>query len=295
MQDWSRIAADIGAAAGLEVSADSVRPVTGGCINSAWRLACADGHLFVKTNTSSALEMFEAEHDGLEELLAADALRVPRPLATGVTGGCAWIAMEWIETGRSRHGTARDLGLGLARQHRCLAEKFGWARDNTIGSTPQVNGWFSEWVEFYSQRRIRYQLDLAARNSYPGRLLEAGERLLQCVGDFFSDYRPEPSLLHGDLWGGNWAADAEGRPFLFDPAVYYGDREADLAMTELFGGFDAEFYAAYRDAWPLDAGYRTRRDLYNLYHVLNHLNLFGSGYLGQSEALLGRLIAALRG
>jgi fructosamine-3-kinase len=239
--------------------------------------------------------MFEAEHDGLEELLAADALRVPRPLATGVTGGCAWIAMEWIETGRSRHGTARDLGLGLARQHRCLAEKFGWARDNTIGSTPQANGWFSEWVEFYSQRRIRYQLDLAARNSYPGRLLEAGERLLQCVGDFFSDYRPEPSLLHGDLWGGNWAADAEGRPFLFDPAVYYGDREADLAMTELFGGFDAEFYAAYRDAWPLDAGYRTRRDLYNLYHVLNHLNLFGSGYLGQSEALLGRLIAALRG
>ena len=174
MQDWSRIAADIGAAAGLEVSADSVRPVTGGCINSAWRLACADGHLFVKTNTSSALEMFEAEHDGLEELLAADALRVPRPLATGVTGGCAWIAMEWIETGRSRHGTARDLGLGLARQHRCLAEKFGWARDNTIGSTPQANGWFSEWVEFYSQRRIRYQLDLAARNSYPGRLLEAG-------------------------------------------------------------------------------------------------------------------------
>jgi fructosamine-3-kinase len=295
MQDWSRIAADIGAAAGLEVSADSVRPVTGGCINSAWRLACADGHLFVKTNTSSALEMFEAEHDGLEELLAADALRVPRPLATGVTGGCAWIAMEWIETGRSRHGTARDLGLGLARQHRCLAEKFGWARDNTIGSTPQVNGWFSEWVEFYSQRRIRYQLDLAARNSFPGRLLEAGERLLQCVGDFFSDYRPEPSLLHGDLWGGNWAADAEGRPFLFDPAVYYGDREADLAMTELFGGFDAEFYAAYRDAWPLDAGYRTRRDLYNLYHVLNHLNLFGTGYLGQSEALLGRLIAALRG
>jgi fructosamine-3-kinase len=295
MQDWSRIAADIGAAAGLEVSADSVRPVTGGCINSAWRLACADGHLFVKTNTSSALEMFEAEHDGLEELLAADALRVPRPLATGVTGGCAWIAMEWIETGRSRHGTARDLGFRLARQHRCLAEKFGWARDNTIGSTPQVNGWFSEWVEFYSQRRIRYQLDLAARNSYPGRLLEAGERLLQCVGDFFSDYRPEPSLLHGDLWGGNWAADAEGRPFLFDPAVYYGDREADLAMTELFGGFDAEFYAAYRDAWPLDAGYRTRRDLYNLYHVLNHLNLFGSGYLGQSEALLGRLIAALRG
>ena len=295
MQDWSRIAADIGVAAGLEVSADSVRPVTGGCINSAWRLACADGHLFVKTNTSSALEMFEAEHDGLEELLAADALRVPRPLATGVTGGCAWIAMEWIETGRSRHRTARDLGLGLARQHRCLAEKFGWARDNTIGSTPQANGWFSEWVEFYSQRRIRYQLDLAARNSYPGRLLEAGERLLQCVGDFFSDYRPEPSLLHGDLWGGNWAADAEGRPFLFDPAVYYGDREADLAMTELFGGFDAEFYAAYRDAWPLDAGYRTRRDLYNLYHVLNHLNLFGSGYLGQSEALLGRLIAALRG
>lgn len=295
MPDWSRIAADVGAATGRQVRADAVRPVTGGCINSSWRVPCDDGHLFVKTNFSSTLEMFEAERDGLDELLQANALRVPRPLATGVTGRHAWIAMEWLETGRPRSGTGRDLGVGLARQHRCVAEKFGWARDNTIGSTPQVNGWCSEWLEFYSERRIRFQLDLAARNSCPRRLLEAGEKLLERVGDLFSDYRPEPSLLHGDLWGGNWAADEQGRPFLFDPAVYYGDREADLAMTELFGGFDAQFYAAYRDAWPLDPGYETRRDLYNLYHVLNHLNLFGSAYLGQSEALIGRVMAALRG
>lgn len=295
MQDWPQIAADIGAAAGLEVRSDSLRPVSGGCINSAWQMECDGGQLFVKTNASSALEMFEAEREGLDELLAADALRVPRPLATGVTGSHAWLAMEWIEPGRSRHSTGKDLGIGLARQHRCLAEQFGWTRDNTIGSTPQINGWCSDWLDFYSNRRIRYQLDLAASNGYPGRLVEAGERLLECVGDLFSDYRPAPSLLHGDLWGGNWAADSEGSPFLFDPAVYYGDREADLAMTELFGGFGADFYAAYREAWPLDAGYRTRRDFYNLYHVLNHLNLFGSGYLGQSEALLGRLIAAVRG
>jgi fructosamine-3-kinase len=295
MPDWGRIAADIGVETGMHIQPDSIRPVSGGCINAAWRVVCDAGQLFLKTNDATAIDMFEAERDGLTALSAAGALRVPRPLATGVTARQAWFAMEWIEPGRSRASTGARLGEGLARQHGHLAEQFGWHRDNTIGTTPQINAWHDDWPAFFAERRIRYQLNLAVQGGHPGRLMESGETLLDRVGMFFTDYQPQPSLLHGDLWGGNWAADREGDPFVFDPAVYYGDREADLAMTELFGGFDATFQAAYRSAWPLDPGYETRRQLYNLYHVLNHLNLFGTSYLAQAEAMIGRLISATAG
>jgi fructosamine-3-kinase len=146
-------------------------------------------------------------------------------------------------------------------------------------------------VRFLAEKRIGFQLDLAARNGHGRTLAADGEALLARLGDFFTDYTPPPSLLHGDLWGGNFAA-VEGEPVIYDPAVYYGDRETDIAMTELFGGFGPEFRAAYAEAWPLDDGYALRRDLYQLYHVLNHLNLFGGGYLSQARALLGRLLAA---
>ena len=293
--DWRRIAADVGSRTGLRLRPDAVRPVSGGCINSGWRVASDAGEVFVKTNAKASLAMFEAEHEGLRALAVAEALRVPQALATGVSGSLAWIAMEWIETGRSGTATGRALGEGLAKQHRYSAERFGWHRDNTIGSTPQPNGWRADWVGFFADMRIRHQLELAARGGCPRRLIDAGERLLDQIGVFFTDYTPDASLLHGDLWGGNWAADSDGRPFVYDPAVYYGDREADMAMTELFGGFDAGFYAAYQAEWPMDPGYGTRKDLYNLYHVLNHVNLFGAGYLGQAQALIARLLAAAAG
>jgi fructosamine-3-kinase len=149
-------------------------------------------------------------------------------------------------------------------------------------------------VAFFRERRLRYQLDLAGRNGYSGRLSPQADELLERLDRFFTDYQPVPSLLHGDLWGGNWAAAAGGEPVIFDPAVYYGDREADLAMTRLFGGFGAGFYAAYEAAWPTDAGARTRGDLYNLYHVLNHVNLFGDGYIPQARAIIRGLLAQLR-
>ncbi len=161
-----------------------------------------------------------------------------------------------------------------------MASQFGWKRDNTIGSTPQRNGTSSDWVEFFRERRLRTQLDLALRNGFAGRLQERGNVLLDLMGAYFSSYRPVPSLLHGDLWGGNWGVDAAGVPLIFDPAVYYGDREADLAMTRLFGGFGNAFYTAYHSNWPLDQAAGSRRGLYNLYHVLNHANLFGGAYAG---------------
>jgi protein-ribulosamine 3-kinase len=234
--------------------------------------------------------MLAAEAAGLEELRHADAVRVPRVLGVGGGAGSAWLALEWIQSGVSSRATDSLLGEQLARQHRMTQAAFGWSRDNTIGSTPQLNEWCDDWVTFFRNRRLRYQLDLAAQSGFGGRLQERGAALLDCVGEFFHGYRPTPALLHGDLWGGNRLSDEQGQPVIFDPAVYYGDREADLAMTRLFGGYGAGFYAAYEAAWALDAGAATRTDLYNLYHVLNHLNLFGAGYLGQASTMIDRLL-----
>src|SRR5262249_29793225 len=156
-------------------------------------------------------------------------------------------------------------------------------RVNTIGMTPQINEADSDWIRFFRERRLRYQLDLAVGNGYGGDLQKQGAQLLERMHGLFAGHRPQPSLLHGDLWGGNWGATADGTPVIFDPAVYFGDREADIAMTRLFGGFDTSFYGAYESAWPLEAGWQARTTLYNLYHVLNHLNLFGAGYLSQAE------------
>jgi fructosamine-3-kinase len=248
---------------------------------------------FVKLNRAELLPMFEAESAGLDELAETATLRVPRPLCTGVAHGQAYLAMEYIELGGRPSAGATHAGHLLAAMHRHTQNQFGWVRDNTIGSTPQPNARDSNWVRFWAERRLGFQLELAARNGYGGALQRSGETLVDAVPALLA-HAPAASLLHGDLWGGNIAFTRGGEAVIFDPAVYYGDREADLAMTELFGGFGEDFYAAYREAWPLDGGYATRRDLYNLYHVLNHLNLFGGGYLGQALDLMGRLLALTR-
>jgi protein-ribulosamine 3-kinase len=249
--------------------------------------------LFVKVAGIERLGMLEAEAAGLHELAAANGVRIPRVLATGAAADHAYLVLEWIELDHAAPAAAGRLGEQLARQHRVSAAQFGWHRDNTIGSTPQINAWTPDWPEFFRERRLRIQLELARANGHDGRLQQRGMRLLAGVQDFFTSHRVMPSLLHGDLWGGNWGVDANGAPVLFDPAVYFGDREADIAMTRLFGGFGPEFHAAYAAHWPLDVGAAVRADLYNLYHVLNHLNLFGAGYLRQAESMLDRLLAEL--
>jgi protein-ribulosamine 3-kinase len=252
------------------------------------------GPLFVKVGPAADYAMFAAEAAGLEELRSANAVRVPQVRGVGVNASRAWLHLEWLSLSPRAPARAQSaLGEQLALQHRRVAAQFGWHQDNTIGRTPQMNGWSQSWVVFFRERRLHYQLDLAARKGYSGRLQQRGALLLERLGAFFTDYQPVPSLLHGDLWGGNWGADESGRPVIFDPAVYYGDREADLAMTHLFGGFGPDFYAAYEASWPLDHGAPARRDLYNLYHVLNHTNLFGGGYLPQARALIDGLLAQL--
>jgi len=256
--------------------------------NETWRLDLGATARFVKVSDAERAAMFEAEADGLRELGAANALRVPVPVACGVADGYAFLALEWLDFGRGGRDAA--LGRALAALHRTIAPRFGWHRANTIGSMPQDNAGSDDWAAFFRDRRIAPQLALAARNGHRA-LQRDGERLLAAIPALLAGHAPAPSLLHGDLWSGNAARLASGEPVIFDPAVYYGDREADLAMTELFGGFGADFHAAYRDAWPLPPGYERRRALYNLYHVLNHLNLFGGGYLAQAEATIARLLA----
>ncbi len=292
------LAEAIASATGVRIAITSVRPVGGGCIHAALELegetTAGKARYFAKTNEADRAAMFAAEADGLEALGEAGALAVPGVIAQGADEDRSWLVLEWLDLGPLTDAAATRLGEGLAAQHRRPREKFGWARDNFIGSTPQLNGWEDDWVEFWRHKRLYAQLRLAAHNRLPSRMIDRGERLAADCGAFFETYRPAKSLLHGDLWGGNVAAIAEDVPVLFDPAVYVGDREADLAMTALFGGFPKAFHAAYRSSWPLDPGHGARRDFYNVYHLLNHANLFGGGYVGQAERTIEKTLAEIR-
>lgn len=268
--------------------------VRGGCINDAFRWESGAGTLFVKLAHVDSLEMFEAEAAGLIALDAADAVRVPQVLAHGAAGEQSYLALEFMALRPLDAPAERLLGQQLAAQHRQVHTRFGWQRDNTIGRTPQPNAWADDWCSFFIRHRLAFQLGLAQRNGHGGRLQQRGDELLARVPDLLAGHAPPPSLLHGDLWAGNAAADAGGNPVIFDPAVYYGDRESDLAMMRLFGGFGPAFFEAYESAWPLPSGAHRRVDLYNLYHVLNHLNLFGAGYLGQAMSLIDSLLASDR-
>jgi protein-ribulosamine 3-kinase len=288
------IATEIGAQLGSRCRPAPERAVGGGSINSCYRWETDAGPLFVKVADRERLDMLQAEAEGLRELARAGALRVPGVLASGQAGQWAFLALEWIDSGSTTADSERKLGARLAAQHRVTAREFGWRRDNTIGLTPQINTPLADWLTFFRERRLRFQLELAASNGFGSLLSEPGERLLEKLPEMLAGHAPEPALLHGDLWGGNWLVDARGEPVIFDPAVYYGDREADLAMTRLFGGFGRAFYDAYEAEAPLPPGHEIRCELYNVYHVLNHANLFGGGYARQARGMIDRLLSATR-
>ena len=265
--------------------------IGGGCINQSFKIADEQRSFFVKLNDASCLAMFEAEVAGLQEIASARSVRTPLPVCHGVTDGQAFLVLEYLDL--CSHGDAAALGQQIAQMHRQGQSHFGWRRDNTLGSTLQLNTPTADWPTFVREQRIGFQLRLAAENGYWGQLQTAGEKLMADLHLFFTDYQPQASLLHGDLWGGNHGYLSDATPVIFDPAVYYGDRECDLAMAELFGGFSPAFYAAYRAAWQLDAGYAVRKTLYNLYHILNHANLFGGGYAAQATQMIVKLNAEL--
>ena len=289
---WRCIEQHIATVTGKAFKVAQSSNVGGGCINTAFKITGQDQReYFVKFNRADRLDMFEAEADGLRELSNAQAVLVPEAIATGIEGNQAFIIMDYIPFGGSDRGAMAHFGTQLAQLHQHSSDQYGWHRDNTIGATPQPNHWESDWLSFWREHRLGYQLQLAQGNGYSRKALAKGEQLLDCLEEFFPDSLPPASLLHGDLWGGNYAVNVSGEPVIFDPAVYYGDREADIAMTELFGGFSHDFYAAYNEAWPLDEEYKMRKTFYNLYHVLNHFNLFGGGYGAQAEGMMERLLS----
>jgi protein-ribulosamine 3-kinase len=276
------------AATGSAFAIGSAEPVSGGCIHRSYTVAGGAARYFVKVNDERYGDAFAAEADGLAAILAAG-VRAPQPVCHGAQAGHAWLVLEHLELGGSPD-PAR-LGRLLAKLHGARGESYGWHRDNYIGATPQRNERTADWAAFWRTERLAPQLELAAKNGLGRSLQVAGERLLAALPRVLAGRTPPASRLHGDLWGGNAAYLPGGEPVVFDPAVYCGDAEADLAMTELFGGFGPAFYRAYREAVPTDEGYAVRKTLYNLYHVLNHANLFGGGYAAQAEGMIVRLLA----
>lgn len=282
---WTEIAHHISRISGKEFFVNSRRTVSGGCINQGYAVTDGDRTYFVKLNSASQVAMFEAEALGLKQMLATATIRVPQPICWGVTNESAYIVLEWLDLGRG--GNWAEMGRQLAAMHaRSSIQAFGWEINNTIGSTPQINTWTTDWGEFYIQHRLGYQFQLARRRG--GRFPQQ-DKLLATIGQLLA-HQPSPSLVHGDLWGGNAAFTSTGEPVIFDPATYYGDREVDVAMTELFGGFPAAFYQGYNEVLPLDSGYERRKILYNLYHILNHFNLFGGSYESQANQAIARLL-----
>jgi protein-ribulosamine 3-kinase len=291
MTDWPEIAAEISSATAKPFTVEGYEAVGGGCINRTYRIEDGKRRYFVKINDQpTADEMFAAEAEALLALQATASVRVPAPICWGSTAATAYIVLEYLELGPSSESSASLLGIQLAQLHHHTGKHYGWHRANTIGSTPQLNTMNDDWLHFWRKHRLSYQLRLAAQNGFGGSLQRKGDRLLNALGHVLGKHNPSPSLLHGDLWSGNHAALRDGQPVIFDPASYYGDRETDLAMTELFGGYPPRFYAAYREHYPLDHGYRLRKILYNLYHILNHVNLFGGGYLAQAEHMIDALL-----
>jgi len=293
MTDWYSITASIGTATRQAFQLDRRTAIRGGWINQTYRISGRDGRqFFVKLNAADKLAMFSAEVAGLNEIATTQTIRVPRPIANGTAGSQSFLVLEHLDLGGS--GDSVSLGKQLAAMHRCSFRQFGYMQDNFIGSTQQPNAFSDDWVDFWRERRLKYQLQLASKKGYADLLENLGWKLLDALPAYFEGYSPQPSLLHGDLWGGNHSYLPDGTPVIFDPAIYYGDREADLAMTELFGGYSSDFYTAYRVAYPLHEGYALRRDLYNLYHILNHANMFGGGYARQAEGIMRRLLAIVR-
>jgi len=252
-------------------------PVHGGSIHRCEQLTGADGRrYFLKRNSRASAAMFAQEATGLAALAATGTIRVPAVVAQGTDDRHAFLVLEWLEL--SGDPDPAGFGRELAALHRHTSTRFGFAADNWIGATPQPNDWSDSWPMFWSGQRLGHQLALLRTKQAPVELIKAVERVIDALPALLAGHDPVPSLLHGDLWSGNWAADPVGKPVIFDPAVYYGDREADLAMMQLFADPGPAFFAAYDQAWPRAAGHERRRDLYNLYHLLNHWTLFGGGW-----------------
>ncbi len=285
---WNQIAQKISQTTGKTFQIENRRSVSGGCINQGYAISNNEQTYFVKINHAHQISMFEAEVLGLQLMFNTHTIRVPQPICCGMTDQNSYIVLEWLEFASGSSSAWLEMGQKLAQMHKqATTTQFGWDINNTIGSTPQINNWTNNWADFFAQYRIGYQLKLAKRKG--GNFPEDCD-VIEATKELLKHHNPQPSLVHGDLWSGNSAVTTSGEPVILDPATYYGDREVDLAMTELFGGFPSAFYRGYNDVWQLDSGYQQRKTLYNLYHILNHFNLFGGGYASQASRMIQQIL-----
>ncbi len=271
-----------------DFSEAKVYPISGGDINQAYCFESKGQKYFVKLNTKKYLQMFEAEAQGLSLLAASDCFRVPQVIAYDTFAEHSFLILEYLDLS----GTTQieNFAKSLAGLHLKRQQAFGLEQDNFIGLTPQRNTFSHSWSEFFAQNRLAYQLDLLRSKGAVSSSLKSVQQLIESIDGFFIDYQPFPSLLHGDLWQGNYGFEPSGRAAIYDPACYYGDHEADLAMIELFGNPGPRFFDSYNKIFPIDGGYQRRKHLYNLYHILNHANLFGGGYLQQASRMADDLL-----
>ncbi|GIK61691.1 MAG: phosphotransferase [Ignavibacteriota bacterium] len=266
----------------------SFSSLSGGCISDAFKISTENGtSFFLKYNPSASNDMFFKEANGLRELDKSNAIKIPEVLSVDED----YILLEFIASGNRKKKFFEDFGKSFAEMHKFKSDSFGFYENNYIGSNPQINipdeKEKSDWTAFYLNKRILFQLQLAEKLGNSTDELRKGiSKLENKIEDIIGHNSEKPSLLHGDLWAGNYMIDQNGNAVLIDPAAYYGHREADLGMTKLFGGFNSEFYKAYNESFPLEDGFDYRENIYKLYHVLNHLNLFGGGYYSQAISLI---------
>ncbi len=285
---WTQIARHIAQTTEKPFEIEKSHPVSGGCINQGYAVSGNGLIYFVKINQANQEAMFAAEALGLKQIHATKTIRVPEPICWGIAEKSSYLVLEWLEFGGGNSQSWEKMGRNLAHLHQVsLSDRFGWHCNNTIGSTPQINTISNNWADFFAHQRIGYQLRLAKER---GGNFPDEDQVIPAISEILSQHQPHPSLVHGDLWSGNAAITVDGEPVILDPATYWGDREVDLAMTELFGGFPAAFYRGYNDVFPLDAGYQKRKTLYNLYHILNHFNLFSGGYASQANRMLQEIL-----
>lgn len=284
---WTEIDTHISQETGTKFQTATQRSIGGGCINQGYAVSNGQDTYFVKINQASYSSMFSAEALGLQQMYDTATIRVPKPICYGTTSNNCYLVLEWLDIGSGGNKAWEEMGRHLAAMHKVKQNRFGWDMNNTIGSTPQINTWTDSWIEFYTQHRLGYQFKLGRRK---GGQFPQAEELLAAIPELLAGHEVQPSLVHGDLWGGNAGCTSDGTPVIFDPATYYGDREVDIAMTELFGGFSPRFYRGYNEVFPLDKGYEKRKVLYNLYHIVNHFNLFGGSYESQANRMISQIL-----
>jgi len=262
--------------------------ISGGDISLSYRLSDKNEHYFVKINDKNHVEYFESEAYALKQISALKEISCPDVITFGTTLNKSYLVLNYVHLESASHHQWRQLGQQLANMHKSSTHgQFGWQTDNFIGDTIQPNAWCSNWKTFFAEQRIAWQLQLLHEKS-----IKFGDidHITQVCHDALKHHHVEPCLVHGDLWQGNLGF-TESSSIIFDPACYYGDREVDIAMTELFGHLPPEFYQGYQDVFPLPNSYEQRKIIYNFYHVLNHANLFGGNYIDQSKAILSRIMS----